>query len=162
MCTDIAAAQLLCYRTSSAPDSLVRRHTLALTHLAHRRAMYLLPLTLFFFSLGLEVSAGDGINGSACSVGDQRLQVGTYQFSSDCDSMWYCAGTGICEWKTCRRDEYPFGYTTNVTLPPRCDAGFFCPDEEDSCQQVLPVGSACQFNRDGDLSSPTSHQQFLT
>lgn len=34
-------------------------------------------------------------------------------------------------------------------IPDRCPKGQFCPDEEDACQALLPVGSVCQLNRDG-------------
>ncbi|KAI0081314.1 hypothetical protein K474DRAFT_1656818 [Panus rudis PR-1116 ss-1] len=112
-----------------------------------------LPLTLLFFSWGYEsVHAAQG--NESCSVSDQRLQLGTYQFTSDCDAMWFCNSSNICDWKGCRRDDFPFGYWENVTQPDKCPDGFFCPDEEDFCQQILPVGSPCQLNRDDQCEAP--------
>ena len=115
-------------------------------------AMILLPLTLLTFSLTSLVRAGSVNYGQACSVDHQRLQVGTYQFMTDCDSMTFCNSSGLCDWRGCRRDEFPLGYDeTKRALPPRCDIGSFCPDEEDACQPVLAVDSPCQLNRDGEF-----------
>lgn len=41
-------------------------------------------------------------------------------------------------------------YGQNDILPPRCPIGEFCPDEEDHCRPLLPIGGACQLNRDGE------------
>lgn len=118
--------------------------------------MFPIPTTLLvlFLSSSL-VIAGDVHEGGACSVNNNKLQVGTYEFSSDCDSLTYCnQNTGKCEKKGCRRSEFPLGYPRGGQLPPRCEVGKFCPDEEDSCQDKLPVGSDCQLNRDGKTVSP--------
>ena len=126
----------------------------------------LLPLTLLFFSLNpsswfsplfpSSLSSSSPIlfayaaqGNQSCNIGNQRLQQGTYQFSSDCDAMWFCNSSSICDWKTCKRDDFPFGYWDNVTMPDKCPRGTFCPDEEDMCQPLLAVGSSCQLNRDG-------------
>lgn len=114
----------------------------------------LLPLTLLLFSWNPFANAGSVKYGQACVVDHQRLQVGTYQFMTDCDSMTFCNSTNLCDWKKCRKDEFPFGYdNTSIALPPRCDPGNFCPDEEDACQPVLAVDSPCQFNRDGGVAA---------
>lgn len=112
--------------------------------------MLLLPLSLIFSSWYTLVHAGSQIKGQSCSVSSNRLQIGTYQFYSDCDAHTYCSSQGICELKGCRKDQYPFGYSPGATLPPKCPSGQFCPDEGDACQPWLPVGSACQLNRDGE------------
>lgn len=121
-----------------------------------------LPTTLLFFAWSTTlVFAGKQTHGQNCSVGDNRLQAGTYQFYSDCDTVTYCNGTA-CELKGCRRDIYPFGYTAQQTPPPMCPLGQFCPDEEDACQPLLAVGSPCQLNRDGKLSSWLDYTTILT
>lgn len=103
------------------------------------------------------VDAGTLSKGSNCSVTSQRLNLGTYQFYSECDSVTYCdAATGMCELKRCRKDVFPFGYTEGSELPPMCPSDKFCPDEEDQCLDLLPVDSPCQFNRDGRIA-PSSH-----
>lgn len=114
----------------------------------------LLPSTLVLFSLGTFIHSPSAIAGNvpynhSCDVNDQRLQIGTYQFETDCDYMTFCNSSSFCDWKKCRRDDYPFGYSSAVPVPPKCDPGSFCPDEQDGCQPALPVGSPCQFNRDG-------------
>ena len=114
-------------------------------------ALIILPLTLFFSSWHTLVHAGSQAKGQNCSVNNNRLDVGTYQFHSDCDTHTYCSSQGICELKGCRKDQYLFGYAPGATLPPKCPSGQFCPDESDACQPWLPVGSACQLNRDGTL-----------
>lgn len=121
--------------------------------LKHPLMLPLLPLTLIFFSFSPSwnpITPAHAAQGNeSCSIGDQRLQQGTYQFSSDCDAMWFCNSSSICDWKKCKRDDFPFGYWDNVTVPDKCSPGFFCPDEQDECQALLAVGSPCQLNRDG-------------
>lgn len=112
--------------------------------------IWLFPLTLVLFSWGPQAEAGDVNYGHACNVGNQKLEYGTYQFQTDCDSTTFCNSSSLCDHKGCRKDEFPFGYTNLEDLPPRCDVGYFCPDEEDQCLPVLAVGSPCQFNRDGE------------
>ncbi len=111
--------------------------------------MLLLPtlsiLLLFAFPT---VLAGSNNFGDPCSQGNNRLQAGTYQFYSDCNSQTYCASNSTCAHRGCRKDDYPFGYTDD-SLPPKCARGQFCPDEQDQCLDVLAVGSPCQLNRDG-------------
>ncbi|KAJ6593814.1 hypothetical protein B0H19DRAFT_1092105 [Mycena capillaripes] len=118
----------------------------------------MLPQTLIFLACFALVNAGSANHGEPCNTGDNRLQTGTFQFFSDCNSVTYCAtnGTseGICQLKGCRRDEFPFGYQTGSHLPDKCPDGQFCPDEADACQALLPVGSACQLNRDDECAPP--------
>ncbi|PWN51277.1 hypothetical protein IE53DRAFT_306555, partial [Violaceomyces palustris] len=63
--------------------------------------------------------------------------------------------TGFCVPKGCRRDEFPFGYKGIPTeqLPPLCGNGTYCPDEESSCEPLIPVGGNCQLNRDGNSTT---------
>lgn len=113
------------------------------------RGLYL-AFSLLYLGISLCVKAGTLSKGSNCSVTSQHLNLGTYQFYSECDSVTYCnAATGQCEPKRCRKDVFPFGYADDSELPPMCPSGKFCPDEEDQCLDVLPVDSPCQFNRDG-------------
>ncbi|UZJ53835.1 hypothetical protein CBS101457_003155 [Exobasidium rhododendri] len=57
---------------------------------------------------------------------------------------------GVCINKTCRRDEYPFGYkgVPFEELPSMCDESHYCPDDESECQPLIPLGKMCQLNRD--------------
>jgi hypothetical protein len=110
-------------------------------------------LSIFFtfivFAAHRATYAGSANNGGNCSTADNKLQVGSFQFWSDCNSVTFCTDQGICKPKGCRKDEFPFGYAQNADLPPKCPSGQFCPDEGSACQHVLPVGSPCQLNRDG-------------
>lgn len=114
--------------------------------------MGLIPFTLLLFALFQSSYAGSVNIGGNCTVGDNRLQAGTYQFWSDCDAVSFCSDAGVCTAKRCRRDEFPFGYQQGADLPPKCPKGQFCPDEGSDCQPLLPVGSPCQLNRDGKKS----------
>lgn len=117
---------------------------------SRQMAGLLLPLTLLSFSL---VSQATTVGGNqTCSLTSQKLQVGTYAFFSSCDPMFWCNSSSICDWKGCKRDDFPFGYG-DITPPPKCPTGSFCPDEESACQPVLAVGSPCQLNRDGESIS---------
>ena len=110
----------------------------------------LLPSTLLFSLAAVQVRAGDVPWLQPCAPAHQKLQEGTFQFQTDCDAMTYCAANSTCALRGCRNDDFPFGYLSNVTIPDKCPKGQFCPDEQDQCQNLLPVGSACQFNRDGE------------
>lgn len=52
-------------------------------------------------------------------------------------------------------------YGQNDILPPRCNIGEFCPDEEDYCEPLVPVGGACQLNRDGELYSACTLREIF-
>ena len=108
-----------------------------------------LSFTVILFASYQAAYAGSVNNGGNCSTADNRLQTGSFQFWSDCNSVNYCTDQGICVPKGCRRDEFPFGYAQGANLPPKCPIGQFCPDEGSECQTLLPVGSPCQLNRDG-------------
>jgi hypothetical protein len=105
-------------------------------------------LTLASASIVL-ATPGTGNFSATCSQKNNKLSFGTYRLSTDCQSAYYCADNSTCANKGCRRDVFPFGYTTNQTLPPFCKSDQFCPDEEDQCLPLLSVGSPCQLNRDG-------------
>ncbi|KAF7965807.1 hypothetical protein HWV62_22854 [Athelia sp. TMB] len=113
--------------------------------------MFLLP-TLFFIGCSVStVLAGNLTKGENCSIGENRLQIGNYEFFDMCDTHTFCNGTsGTCDVKGCRKDQWPYGYNSSYANPPPplCTSGQFCPDEEDACQPQLEVGSPCQLNRD--------------
>lgn len=112
--------------------------------------MHILPPTLVLLSLIQHGFAGMNKAGEPCSVANNRLQEGTFQFWSECTSSNYCDEVeNICKPKRCRRDDFPFGYEKGAHLPDKCKKGQFCPDEGTDCQEVLAVGSPCQLNRDG-------------
>lgn len=121
------------------------------------------PFTLLclFSSLIPLALSGSVESGGSCDLANNHLQVGTYQFDGDCDSQSYCASNSTCVPKGCRRDIFPFGYSQDdENLPPLCPNGQFCPDEEDACQPVLPVGSLCQINRDDECEAPPNFKEL--
>jgi len=120
----------------------------------------LLSSTLLFFSCYYPVQAGTLGKDQLCNQGENRLQVGTYQFWSECDSRNWCAPGGTCAPKGCRKDDFPFGYGPNDHLPDKCPKGQFCPDEEDKCQNLLTVGSPCQLNRDDQCEAPPNFKEL--
>ncbi|KAJ3889287.1 hypothetical protein GG344DRAFT_89526 [Lentinula edodes] len=121
-----------------------------------------LPATLISLSWFSAVFAGSANFGDSCSVSNNRLQVGTYQFYTDCNSVTYCASNGTCAHRGCRKDDFPFGYPQDSdNLPPKCGNSQFCPDEMDDCLNVLPVGSACQMNRDDQCEGPPNYKDLL-
>jgi hypothetical protein len=123
--------------------------------------MLVLPFTLILFTYYSSVNAGSVNKFGTCNQANNRLQTGTYQFDSDCDSVTYCASNSTCLLRGCRRDIFPFGYPQDSdSLPPLCKAGSFCPDEMDGCQPVLPVGSPCQLNRDDQCQAPSNYAEL--
>lgn len=137
--------------SSPSPASYLFPTSIEILEYARLMLMYILPTTLLFSFWTLGAYAADNSTfGETCSQADQRLEFGTYQFQSDCDPTTFCNSSSICDHKGCRKDEFPFGYSNPSDFPPKCPSGFFCPDEGDACQPLLPVGSPCQFNRDGE------------
>ncbi|KAJ1307793.1 hypothetical protein OPQ81_001878 [Rhizoctonia solani] len=98
--------------------------------------------------------------GESCDPTRNRLNPETKKFSSDCDGMTFCSPEGVCQPKGCRRDEFPFGYDPNITLPPMCPKDQFCPDEEDMCLPVMSPGSTCQLNRDDQCQPPSDRPEL--
>ena len=119
------------------------------------------PLTLFsVISSLLSFTLADTASfGESCVLTDNKLQPGTWQFAGDCDPTTFCAPNSTCAHKGCRKDIFPFGYGSN-DLPPLCSKGQFCPDEGDACQNLLPVGSACQLNRDDECEPPSNSKEL--
>jgi hypothetical protein len=107
--------------------------------------LYLSSLPTLFYTIDAATTYSFGQN---CSQAAIKLAHGTYQLSSNCGPTMFCASNNTCAHKGCRRDEYPLGYKLDH-FPPKCSSSTFCPDEEDVCLSLLPVGSPCQLNRDG-------------
>ncbi|KDR75935.1 hypothetical protein GALMADRAFT_68174 [Galerina marginata CBS 339.88] len=123
--------------------------------------MRLIPLTLILFASHKASLAGSVDKGGSCSQGNNRLQTGTFQFWSDCNSVTYCADNSTCVPKGCRKDEFPFGYPQGSNdLPPKCGKGEFCPDEGTACQTLLSVGTQCQLNRDDQCEAPPNYKDL--
>lgn len=106
------------------------------------------------------VQAGNHTYGEPCNINNNKLSPDTKQFTTDCTATTYCASNGTCLHKGCRRDEYPFGYRLFAHVPDKCPKGEFCPDEEDACLALLPVGSPCQLNRDDECEPPPNASEL--
>lgn len=114
--------------------------------------LLLLPTTLFFLSLSSVKANGEVGEGGTCDPGQNKLQVGTYEFYTECQDKFFCNSSNQCARKECRIDEYSIAWPLGGTeMPDRCGKGEFCPDEEDACQPLLAVDSDCQLNRDGNF-----------
>ncbi|KAJ8481514.1 hypothetical protein ONZ45_g15292 [Pleurotus djamor] len=72
----------------------------------------------------------------------------------------YCSARGTCQKRGCRRDEFPFGYQPEDTLPRKCGTGQFCPDEMDDCRDQIPVDGDCQLNRDDQCQPPPNSREL--
>ncbi|KAJ3800575.1 hypothetical protein GGU11DRAFT_676980 [Lentinula aff. detonsa] len=122
--------------------------------------------TEFIFSvlivLALQAYAGTTSVGGPCSASRDHLDPNTHKFMSDCSDLAYCSGSenGTCLARTCRRDEFPFGYSTPDALPPLCLSGSFCPDEGNGCKTQVSPGSACQMNRDEQCARAINWQEI--
>ncbi|KAJ7595660.1 hypothetical protein C8J56DRAFT_922871 [Mycena floridula] len=122
-------------------------------------SLYSTFILLFYSAF---VDAGSANHGDPCSQGNNRLQAGTFQFFSDCNSVTFCADNSTCLPKGCRKDDFPFGYAQDSHLiPPQCDTSVqFCPDEADACHDLIPVGQKCQLNRDDQCIAPPNFQEL--
>ncbi|KAF9515450.1 hypothetical protein BS47DRAFT_1391634 [Hydnum rufescens UP504] len=118
--------------------------------------LYLSSLPTLFYTIDARTTYTFGQN---CSQAAIKLAHGTYQLSSNCGPTMFCASNNTCAHKGCRRDEYPLGYKLDH-FPPKCSSSTFCPDEEDACLSLLPVGSPCQLNRDDECEPPPDASQL--
>ncbi|KAE8226874.1 hypothetical protein CF319_g572 [Tilletia indica] len=104
------------------------------------------------------VDDSDGYNQTEDSSlpGPTRLTLPTDVKPSTTSAGLPIATAGVCKLKGCRRDEYPFGYkgVPQDQIPPMCGPGTYCPDEENACQPLIPLGGVCQLNRDDSCSLP--------
>ncbi|KAE8203343.1 hypothetical protein CF328_g1707 [Tilletia controversa] len=102
----------------------------------------------------------DGFNQTAddSGAGPTRLALPVDMKSTDTTAGLPVPTAGVCRLKGCRRDEYPFGYkgVPSDQIPPMCGSGTYCPDEENDCQPLIPLGGFCQLNRDDSCSSPST------
>ncbi|KAF9452353.1 hypothetical protein P691DRAFT_804873 [Macrolepiota fuliginosa MF-IS2] len=123
--------------------------------------MHPLPLTLLLLSSLAAVNAGSTARGGQCNQGNNRLQTGTYQFWSECTATNFCSDAGVCEAKTCRKDDFPFGYAQDShEIPDKCPRGEFCPDEGSGCQALIEVGNPCQMDRDDQCQAPPNFREL--
>ncbi|ETW80398.1 hypothetical protein HETIRDRAFT_321297 [Heterobasidion irregulare TC 32-1] len=119
--------------------------------------MFLLsPTLLFLFSL---LSLAHGQDTDTCDPAHNGLRTGTLQYSSDCNATTWC-NNGKCDPKGCRKDEFPLGWPDSIDLPTRCNSSSFCPDEGSECLLKMPVGSACQFDRDDECLAPDNFKEL--
>lgn len=119
--------------------------------------------SIFVVAIAISVLAEHTVGGP-CSSTNDHTDTSTGKFSSDCDDTTYCTSVnGTCQPRLCRRDEFPFGYATkNMTLPPMCREGTFCPDQGSGCRSLLSVGEACQVDRDEQCAPPPVRQTSLS
>ncbi|KAF9478630.1 hypothetical protein BDN70DRAFT_879764 [Pholiota conissans] len=121
-----------------------------------------LALTFLLFAYIPQILAGSQNKGDTCDPGNNRLQAGTYQFWSDCNSVTFCNDTThVCDLKGCRKDDFPFGYKQDdPDIPDKCPKGQFCPDEGSHCRDLIEVGQPCQFNRDDECAGPPNFKDL--
>jgi len=100
--------------------------------------------------------AGTVPQGGSCSSDSNHLDPATHRLLTECNDKNFCSApaNGTCVPKKCVRDEYPFGYSPEETVPPPCAYGTFCPDEGSGCKALLTVGQPCQLNRDEQCAPP--------
>ncbi|KAF9260237.1 hypothetical protein L218DRAFT_932835 [Marasmius fiardii PR-910] len=117
-------------------------------------------ISLCFFC-ALSGTVGSGL-GESCSGSNDHLDPHSHRLVTDCSDHYYCTApqNGMCEPRNCRRDEFPFGYSEQDTLPPMCRSGMFCPDEGSGCRAQVEPGEACQTNRD-DQCAPAPNWKDL-
>ncbi|KAJ7157636.1 hypothetical protein C8R43DRAFT_882992 [Mycena crocata] len=93
-----------------------------------------------------------------CSSNNNHLDPASKKFMSDCSDHTFCSGKDLnnstCVPRQCRRDEFPFGFSTGEALPPLCPRGSFCPDEGSGCRPLVAAGRACELNRDEQCGPP--------
>ena len=126
--------------------------------------MHLLLHLLFQVIVVTSAFAGSVPEGGTCTTTGDHLDPSSHRFLSDCDEKNFCSGSvnGVCRPKLCRRDQFPFGFQVGDALPPLCPRGMFCPDQGSGCQHLIPVGQACQLNRDDQCAPPKDFEPLAS
>ncbi|PCH39342.1 hypothetical protein WOLCODRAFT_29486 [Wolfiporia cocos MD-104 SS10] len=127
----------------------------------------LLAVSFSFLAQNIAL-CGEVTQGGSCSTADDHIDPASHKFLSDCDDTTFCSpssagsSNGTCQPRTCRRDEFPFGYNKSPSLPPLCSRGSFCPDEGSGCKPLLAPGQACQLNRDDQCAPPPDWHELAS
>ncbi|KAJ7471374.1 hypothetical protein B0H11DRAFT_2039716 [Mycena galericulata] len=112
------------------------------------------------------VFANTPVPAGRCSSNNNHLDAASKKFISDCSDQTFCSGENItnstCIPRQCRRDEFPFGFSTGETIPPLCPRGSFCPDEGSGCRPLVPAGHPCELNRDEQCSAPPNWEDLAS
>lgn len=98
--------------------------------------------------------------GQPCQANQSSLLVASNQLMTDCGYLTWCdPSANRCAARGCRRDEYPFGYSTieRTKWPKMCNSLQFCPDEGSYCMDKIELGGACQLNRDDECATNPAH-----
>ncbi|KAF8200862.1 hypothetical protein BJ912DRAFT_947448 [Pholiota molesta] len=97
-------------------------------------------LTFILFASIPQILAGSVNKGGSCTPGNSRLQAGTYQFWSDCNSVTFCNDTtNVCDSRSAAKTT--FHSDTPKTTP-------------------ASPPNACQFNRDDQCVGPPNYQSL--
>lgn len=105
---------------------------------------------LLLLALGGRVLGQHAEVNQTCDPTANHLDPATHKLISNCDDKTFCSSsTKTCQSKQCRTSAIPFGYGPDQPAPKLCPDGFYCPDAQDQCQPLLPLGHACELNRDG-------------
>lgn len=120
--------------------------------------MLALRTMLFAFA----VHAGTTGPGGSCSTNNDHLDPASHKFVSECTDQTFCSGAvnGSCVARNCRRDEFPFGFEPDESLPPQCVGETFCPDSGSGCRPLVYVGGVCELNRDEQCAPPLDWQDL--
>ncbi|KAF8312482.1 hypothetical protein DL93DRAFT_2042058, partial [Clavulina sp. PMI_390] len=94
--------------------------------------------------------------GGSCNPALTRLDAATHKLLSDCGDKAYC-NNGTCEQKGCRQYDHDITYGPNDYIPPFCPSGTYCPDVQNSCQPLLPLGASCELDRDDECAPLASN-----
>jgi hypothetical protein len=62
------------------------------------------------------LAADRAAEGATCSQANNRLDVKTGNFLSDCDARTFCNAQGVCQAKGCRKDDVSLGRVVHEWL----------------------------------------------
>ncbi|KAI8997397.1 hypothetical protein BDB01DRAFT_840732 [Pilobolus umbonatus] len=83
----------------------------------------------------------------------------SWQYDDSCENVYlYCDPTsGTCKDIGCSNSDYIRDWDLLVKpLPPRCNNGTFCPDNNSQCTFNVPIGARCEIQRDDECIGTTS------
>lgn len=87
--------------------------------------------------------------GETCNQNLTRIDPTSQKLMSDCDDKFFCNANNTCQWRGCRRFDQDLTYATGEPVPPFCPKGYYCPDLQNECRPLVPLGSPCELDRDG-------------
>lgn len=132
---------------------LLPKHTTLTQSSEFQMLLFSLSLSFIAQSYLWTGSLADNVPlGGTCNQNFTRIDPASKKLLSDCDDNFFCDTNSTCQYRGCRRFDQDIVYQPGDLIPPFCPRGSYCPDIQDECKALIPIGESCELDRDGALT----------